>query len=159
MSELQRSAPAGSERPAFGWIQLSFSRHFAVTKLCATVAAATVLPAVCSAAGQGSLGLLLLLLALWPYRFRFIAEARGLKVSWLFITEWIGWHELTSAEVISDPRAFVIGPRPLVLRLDRGARNPVTIQGDPRTLHWLRERIDDELRKWRAERLEDRRIP
>jgi hypothetical protein len=137
------------EHLVFGHVDWGFSASFMLKRL-AVASVAWVVPfALSVAARQGILGLFAMVVAFWPYRCQFLAEARGLRVSWWFLKEWLSWDQIQSAEVIADPRAFVLGRRKPILRLERRAGGPAIIRSDEASLEWLARRIHSELAQQR----------
>lgn len=140
-----RDTRQSARAPALGFIDVGFSFSFTIRKLVLTLAATTIPLGLCMMAGQGLAGLLIMVVGLWPYRCRFLVDARGLGVSWFFLKEWLSWDEIRGAQVIADPRRYVIGAREPVLLLQRDARKPVTLRGDRQTLERLATEIWAEL--------------
>jgi hypothetical protein len=134
-----------SEHPVFGHIDWGFSVPFTLKRLAVVSVTWTVSYALSVAARQGILGLFAMVVAFWPYRCQLLVEARGLRVSWWFLKEWLSWDEIQSAEVIAEPRAFVLGRRKPILRLERRAGGPAIIRADAAILEWLARRIHSEL--------------
>lgn len=136
MSQSPESIPT-KRRGLPGHINMGFSLRFATQRLLFIYIISLGPLAICLASGQGLLGLLLLAVALWPHRFTFSAEARGLRVSWLFLREWLLWSDIDHAELLPDPRKFVIGARKPVLRLSRRDGRLVTISAHATILERL----------------------
>jgi hypothetical protein len=134
-------AASSTPPPLRGWIDLGFSPSFAVKKLLLMLAASMIPLALCLAARQGLLGMFAMSVGFWPYRFRFRVDARGLRISWWFLDEWVKREDIQSATVVPDPRRFVIGTRRPVLLLQRRARRPATIRADEQTLERLSAQI------------------
>ena len=81
--------------------------------------------------GYGMIALAVMIVALWPYRYRVSLGAAWLEIRWLFLRERIPLASITRARVEPDPRRWVIGPRGTVLRVAREQRREFLIFGEP----------------------------
>lgn len=134
-----------SERPrATGWINVGFSPWFALKR--GGLLSFQLVPfGICIADGHGWLAVPALFLILWPHRYTFVVEEQGLRVAWSFLKHWLAWDDLERLEVIRDPRRFVIGRRPWVLRIHRRRARPLTITSDRSSLEHLAAAITQQL--------------
>ncbi len=87
---------------------------------------------------QGVLGLaLMIVLAGWPFLFRCRVERDGVRLSWLFIHERVGWDEIAATKLREDDRRGVIGKRPLVLAIERRDQRRIILRGRAEILSQL----------------------
>ena len=91
---------------------------------------------VCFALGHGLLGLILFAAAALPWRVHVAVSASGVTLRWLWIRQMVAATEVTSVELVEDPRRFA-WPRRRVLVLERRSRPPVLVFGSPSVLDAL----------------------
>jgi hypothetical protein len=112
------------------WLDPRFSPRLAVLRAALLLALAMPLQWLLSSLGYGLIGLVILLGAVWPYRYRVTLSRRGLEVGWLFLSERVPLATIREARLEPDPRRWLIGsPRP-VLRVSRRERREFLIFGE-----------------------------
>lgn len=128
------SAPLGTSPRRFRvWVGPSFGA-LALKRLLVTALLAPSLFLLATWLGFPAMGLLLGCVAVWPLPLACMLGQEAVRVSWLFVSERLRYAEIARAEVVADPRRWVIGPRRPVLRIHLRSGAQKLIHASPGTV-------------------------
>lgn len=111
------------------WVNRRFSARL-LWKRTLVIACLGLGPAsVLAHGGQGLLGLAVMALVSFPWRYRLSLDPAGLACRWSIVRETIPYSDIVEARIVPDPRRGVIFGRP-VLELPRRGGPPRLVFGN-----------------------------